>query len=413
MPKYVVPLTDVRCRRATFNADGKNKLSDGGGLYLLLKPNGSKTWRMRYMRPSTGKESTLTFGSYPAVTLAAARGMRAEAAAKIAAGDDPADRPNVKPREDGLAADAFQALAEEWLALRRRGWSEGYYERMENSLKANAYPRFGRTRIGNISGKAVLDAVLAVQARGARDMAERVLSSIGSVFRYAVGTGRVHADVTPGLIDFLDEKPPVEHFPHVDVATLPELLERVRNYHGRPETRLAIQIMMRTFPRTNELRWGEWSELNRAERVWLIPPHRMKGTVMTKLKGDPHIIPLSSQVLDLFDELAQYTGRHRFMFPGMRRPATTPMSSETINKALKIMGYEDKQTGHGFRGLASTILNERNVAREDAIERQLAHKERNQVRRAYNHAAYLDERAQMMQWWSDFLDECAAKGRTQ
>ncbi|WP_413540952.1 tyrosine-type recombinase/integrase, partial [Bordetella hinzii] len=159
-------------------------------------------------------------------------------------------------RDDGLPPDAFQVTAEEWLTLRRKGWSEAYYSRMENALKANAYPHFGRARIDSITGKMVLDAMLVVQARGARDMAERVLSAIGSVFRYAAGTGRVRADVTPGLLDFLDEKPPVRHFPHVDIGTLPELLRRVENYHGRPKTRLAIMIMMRTFPRTNELRWG-------------------------------------------------------------------------------------------------------------------------------------------------------------
>lgn len=411
MPIQVVPLTDARCRRAAFKQGGKNKLPDGAGLYLELKASGSKTWRMRYVRPSTGKESTLTFGNYPAISLAAAREKRAEAESRIAAGQDPDVKPAAAPREDGLPADAFQVIAEEWLKLRRKGWSEAYHSRMENALKANAYPSFARARIGNITGKMVLDAVLEVQARGARDMAERVLSSIGSVFRYAVGTGRVNADVTPGLLDFLDEKPPVKHFPHVDVGALPELLRRVDNYHGRPETRLAIKIMMRTFPRTNELRWGEWAEVRQDQGVWMIPPQRMKGTVMMKINAEPHVIPLSRQARALLDELREYTGGHRFMFPGIRRPDTTPMSAETINKALKIMGFEDRQTGHGFRGLASTIMNERSGFRSEVIERQLAHKEKDKIRRAYNHATYMDERRELMQWWSDFLDQCAASGQ--
>lgn len=202
---------------------------------------------------------------------------------------------------------------------------------------------------------------------------------------------------TQGLQKFLDPRAPVKHFRHVSEASLGTRIARVKNYHGRPETRIAIQIMMHTFPRTNELRWAAWGEFSRADALWLIPAGRMKGTLIAKKTGADHFIPLSRQVLALLDELGQYTGRYRLLSPGLRDPANTPMSAETINKALKILGFEGEQTGHGFRGLASTIMNEHSGARPEVIERQLVHKERNMVRRAYNHAESLDERRQLMQ----------------
>lgn len=408
MARQVVPLTDPKCRLAKFNAAGGNKLFDGGGLFLELLRSGAKKWRMRYRSPQTGKESMLTFGDYPAVPLARARAERARVDELLAQGLDPvAHRLEAVLAEQADAERHFQAVAAELLALRQSTWSAGYHARISNTLKNDAYPYFGAEPVDAIPGKAVLDAAKRIEARGAPDMAERFISATSMVFQYAVGTGRAPADPTQGLKRFLDPRAPVKHFPHVSETSLGTLITRVKNYHGRPETRIAIQIMMHTFPRTNELRWAEWTELDRPAALWRIPAARMKGTLVTKENGADHIIPLSRQVQDLLDELSQYTGRYRMMFPGLRDPAKIPMSAETINKALKILGFEGEQTGHGFRGLASTIMNERSGARPEVIERQLAHKERNLIRRAYNHAEYLDERRQLMQWWSDYLDQCA------
>lgn len=410
MARQVVPLTDPKCRQAKFSPAGGNKLFDGGGLFLELLRSGAKKWRVRYRSPITGKESMLTIGNYPAVPLARARAERARIDQLLAQGDDPvAQRQEEAQARKAEAERQFQVVAQELLELRRPTWSAGYHARISNTLKSDAYPHFGADAVDAIPGKVVLDAAKRIEARGAPDMADRFISATSMVFQYAVGTGRAPADPTQGLKKFLDPRAPVKHFPHVSEASLGTLIARVKNYHGRPETRIAIQIMMHTFPRTNELRWAAGGEFSRADALWLIPAGRMKGTLIAKETGADHAIPLSRQVLALLEELAQYTGRYRLLFPGLRDPANTPMSAETINKALKILGFEGEQTGHGFRGLASTIMNERSGTRPEVIERQLAHKERNMVRRAYNHAEYLDERRQLMQWWSDYLDRCAAK----
>jgi integrase len=352
----------------------------------------------------------MTFGDYPAVPLAVARQQRASVEKLLAEGRDPvAQRIEQEQAQAEETARRFKAVAGELLELRKPAWSTGYHTRISNSLKNDAYPYFGDLPVDEIPGKMVLDAAKRIEARGAPDMADRFLSATSMVFQYAVGTGRAPADPTQGLKKFLDPRAPVKHFPHVSEASLGNLIARVKNYHGRPETRIAIQIMMHTFPRTNELRWAAWTEFSRADALWLIPAGRMKGTLIAKEMGADHTIPLSRQVLGLLEELGKYTGRYRLLFPGLRDPANTPMSAETINKALKILGFEGEQTGHGFRGLASTIMNERSGARPEVIERQLAHKERNLVRRAYNHAEYLDDRRQLMQWWSDYLDGCAAE----
>lgn len=402
MAKIIPPLTDAQCRGAKYRAGGKNKLFDGGGLFLEVLASGSKRWRLKYKRPLDGTDTSTTFGQYPDITLGEARSLRAQARKRLASGLDP----DQAPAENAAQAStkrSFQVVAREWLTIKEKSWSAGYHSRMANALKANAYPRFGKSPMDQISGKAVLDAVRVVEARGALDMASRVLDAIGMVFSYAVGIGDVHADVTQGLRQFLAERPPVQHFPHVDAADIPVLLQRIDVYHGRPETRFALQLMVRTFPRTNELRWARWSEFNLEAAVWEIPAERMKGTVMQKAWGVGHLVPLSRQTIKLLRDLQKITGRHEHLFPGMRNPRG-PISADTLNKALKIMGFGGEQTGHGFRGLASTIMNEKSGVRSDVIERQLAHKDRNKIRRTYNHAEYLDERCTLMQWWSDYLD---------
>jgi len=405
MARQIVPLTDGKCRQAKYSEAGSNRLFDGGGLYLELARSGAKRWRMKYRRPVTRKENVLTFGDYPSVSLVRAREARAGAQAQLAAGIDPAIQREIDRLDAAMAAaDTFKAIAEEWLATREGKWSAGYMSRMRGALKNNVYATLGNRPIAKIPGKMVLDAVKQVERRGALEMASRVLSAIGMVFRYAVGTGRVHADVTQGLEQFLATRPEARHFPHVSTDNLPSLLWHIERYHGRPETRLAIKLMMRTFPRTNELRWGEWSEIDFDGALWTIPSERMKGSVLRKASGVAHLVPLSRQAVDILRELQEYSGRYRFMFPGIRRPAQIPMSGETMNKALKIMGFGGDQTGHGFRGLASTIMNEQSGVREKVIDRQLSHRDRNKVRRAYNHAEYMEKRVALMQWWSDYLD---------
>jgi len=402
MAKKIPPLTDAQCRGAKYRAGGGNKLFDGGGLYLEVLPTGGKRWRLKYRRPIDRKETSITFGQYPDITLVKARSLREQARQRLAAGIDP----DHAPAAQGAAQTSrtFIVIAKEWLDIKKRSWSDGYHSRIENALAANAYPHFGTKPIDQIPGKAVLDAVRVVEDRSALEMASRVLEAVGMVFRYAAGIGEVHADVTQGLSQFLADRPPVQHFPHVEAAAIPTLLQRIDAYHGRPETRYALKLMMRTFPRTNELRWAQWSEFNFEAAVWEIPAERMKGRLIQKEWGPSHLVPLSRQAIRLLKDLQQFTGSYQYLFPGMRNPRSV-ISADTLNKALKIMGFGGEQTGHGFRGLASTIMNERSGIRADVIERQLAHKDRNKIRRTYNHAEYLDERCALMQWWSDYLDD--------
>lgn len=405
MAKKIPPLTDSQCRSAKHKAEGGNRLFDGGGLYLETLPSGQKRWRLKYRASISRKENIHTFGAYPEIGLVKARSLREKVKQNLANGIDP---DQVPAQEDTQSTHrAFKVVAQEWLAIKKKSWSEGYHSRITNALKANAYSRFGNTPIDRISGKAVLDAINVIEARGAIEMASRVLEAVGMVFRYGVGIGEVHADVTQGLHQFLSERPPVKHFPHVDEASIPALMQLIDTYHGRPETRYALQLMVRTFPRTNELIRAKWPEFNFEAAVWEIPADRMKGTVGQKEWGPSHLVPLSRQTIALLKRLRKISGRYEYLFPGMRNPRG-PISSETINKALKIMGLEGQQTGHGFRGLASTIMNERSGSRPDVIERQLAHKDRNKIRRTYNHAEYWDERCALMQWWSDYLEECAS-----
>ena len=404
MARVVLPLTDLKCRQAKVDPGKKTKrLPDGQGLYLDVSATGAKRWRLRYVQLN-GKENIITFGDYPTLSLAAARAKRDEARALLAEGKDPVmERTLTRQAAIQALEETFEALANEWLAVKRPNWSEGYYNRIHNALKSNVYPFIGNLPIRRITGLVVLNVVQKVEKRGALEMASRVLESIGQVFRYAVGTGRADADVTHGLSDFLQERPPVKHRANVGAEGLPEMLRRIEEYSGRPETIYALKLMMHTFPRTQELRWAQWPEIDFEERLWTIPAERMKGRKMAKQHGVAHLVPLSTQMVEMLQELRGLTGRFPFLFPGIRNPKTQPISAETMNKALKILGYEGEQTGHGFRGLASTILNDCGKFRARAIDAQLAHKLKDQVEAAYNHAEYLAERREILQWWSDYL----------
>lgn len=411
MTKQILPLSDAKCRAAKYRNAGGNKLFDGGGMYLHLSPAGSKIWRMKF-RGVTGKENLLTFGEYPAVTLADARARREEVRALLAAGVDPAMKRDADKRTaKHAAANTFEAVAEEWLELRIGNWSAKHAQRITSILKNDAYPHIGRIPMSELTSGPVLDVLRRIEKRGAYEIASKAIDAIGQVCRYAAGTGRAKADVSQGLRSFLKTRPPVKHYPHVTEAELPELLTRIEDYSGTTQTKLAIKLLILTFLRTNELRWAEWSEFDFDTKEWTVPAARMKGDKTRKETGEDHVVPLAPQTVALLEELRTYTGRYRLLFPGVRNPGTQAMSAETINKALKSLGFEGKQTGHGFRGLASTVLNEKSGFHADAIERQLAHIEANKVRGAYNHAKHMQERHRLMRWWADYIDGAFGKQR--
>lgn len=367
---------------------------------------------MKYRQPNR-KENVLTFGNYPTVSLADAREAREVARALLAEGKDPAVEREIRRQRIAQAhSETFKAIAQEAMKLKKAGWSASHHKRVNNCLAADVYPYIGSLPVASLSSMLILSVVQRVEKRGALEMARRVLEAISSVLKYAAATGRIQSNPADGLSEYLQDRPPVKHHPHVDITSLPELLRRIDGYAGRPETIAAMKLMLRTFPRTNELRWAQWSEFDLESALWRIPAQRMKGRVLAKQTSDAHLVPLSHQVVSMLHELKILTGRYAHLFPGTKNPATTPISSETINKALKIMGYEGEQTGHGFRGLASTLLNESGLFREEAIEAQLAHKKQDKVASAYNHAVYLDERRALMQWWSDYLDEQKTKAES-
>ncbi|WP_296652566.1 integrase arm-type DNA-binding domain-containing protein [Paraburkholderia sp.] len=397
-------LSDMRCRQARHDPSGGNKLFDGGGLYLALMPSGAKKWRLKYR--FNGKENLLTFGDYPSVTLAEARERRERAKRLLTDGIDPALQRDIDRQTASLAANmTFRTLADEWLNIKRPGWSAGHDKRVTAILKNDLYPHIGKLPITGITGPAILATIRKIEARGAHEIAVKALEICSGTFRHACACGATDRDATIGLRAALAPRPPVKHYPHVTETELPTLLERIDGYSGNPETKIALKLIILTFLRTTELRWARWDEFDLEAKEWRVPAERMKGNKAQKASGIPHIVPLADQTLELLEELRQFTGRYPLLFPGTKNHFTQAISAETINKALKILGFEGRQTGHGFRDLASTIMNDRSGINPDVIERQLAHTIGSPVRRAYNHAQYMAERHRLMQWWADYIDQ--------
>ncbi len=389
------PLTDLACRNAKHNPGGKgNKLYDGGGLFLELMPSGSKKWRLKFR--FNGRENRLSFGGYPTVSLSEARERREAEKKLLAAGVNPArHRDEVRQRKVESSEALFIVVAGEWINARRARWTDGHAERIRRLLEQDVYPVLGKRPVAEIRASELLAAVRKIEQRGALEVARKALQTCGQVFRYAIATGRAERDLSVDLRDALTSRP-VTSMARIGELELPELLRQIDAYQGEPETRLALRFLNLTFVRTTELRHAEWSEIDLARAEWRIPDEKMK-------KRRPHIVPLSRQALLVLEELRPLTGGGRWIFSSPVRRGQ-PMSEGFVLAALDRMGFRHRMTGHGFRGLASTILNERGF-NSDWIERQLAHVDGNSVRAAYNHAQYLSQRRDMMQCWADYLDE--------
>ena len=394
MPKS---LSDATVR----NAKAKSKpykIADGEGLFLLVVPSGAKYWRLKYF--FGGKEKLLALGVYPQITLTDARARRSQARTMLAHGSDPGELKKEAQRQATLkASNSFEAIAAEWLDKRNHHLSESTREVKLRRLEAYVLPKLGAKPIADISAADVLAMLRTLERRGTLEVARRVMQIIGQVFMYAIATGRAERNPVPDLRGAI-QTPVVGHHAYLEESELPEFLKNLETYDGHFQTRLALKILLLTFVRTTELRAAEWSEINWDKAEWRIPSARMK-------MKETHIVPLSNQALATLRELQKLSGNRQYVFPNSHNPSTF-MSENTMLYALYRMGYHSRTTGHGFRSTASTILNEHGF-RPDVIERQLAHSERNNVRAAYNHAEYLAERRQMMQWWADYLDEVAAK----
>ncbi|MGI9046718.1 MAG: tyrosine-type recombinase/integrase [Burkholderiales bacterium] len=389
-------LTDAKCKNATSGGKAIRKLADEGGLYLWVYADRRRYWRMRYWL--AGTEKSLSLGVYPEVGLKAARAKRNAERKRLDANLDPsAERKADKLRQKQAAANSFEAVAREWYAKQSHIWVAGHAVDVKRRLEKNAFPFLGLRPIAEIEAPELLAAVRKIEERGAHDLAHRVLLVCGQVFRYGIATGRCSRDVAADLRGALTPHRK-GHQAAVRPEQLPALLKAIAGYDeiGDRQTRLALQLLALTFVRTSELIGALWPEFDLENAVWIIPAGRMK------MKTE-HVVPLAKQTLSILAELQAIGGGSRFVFPGRNRDK--PVSNNTMLFALYRLGYKGKMTGHGFRAVASTILNETGF-RSDVIERQLAHCERDEVRGAYNRAEYLPERRAMMQTWADMLDAC-------
>ena len=404
-----MPLTDTACKNAKCPAGRTyQRFSDSGGLYLEVTKAGAKLWRLKYRH--AGKEKRLALGIYPGVSLANARKGREEARAQIAAGIDPSETKRDAKRAGLAKSDtAFEKVARLWWNDWKANKAERHAGYVMARLEADAFPAFGAKPVAEITAPAFVRLAKSIEARGAADIARRVLQSCGQVMRYAVAHGLADrnpvADVKPG--DVLRARRQV-NFARIEVAELPELLRKIEAYAGGPYTRLALKLMALTFVRTGELIGARWQEFDLAAAQWRIPAQRTKSR-------REHLVPLSRQAIEVLHTLRQVRGDpdrctgEGLLFPGERDHAK-PMSNNTMLKALERMGYKGRMTGHGFRGVASTALNEMGY-RPDVIEAQLAHVEENRVRAAYNHARYTEERRELMQSWADYTDAVRQSGQ--
>jgi integrase len=371
------------------------KLFDGSGLFLLLTPEGGRRWRLKYR--FDGKEKLLALGVYPEVPLKLARTRAEDARRSLAEGIDPSDaRRAAKAARAERAANSFEVVAQEWTDKQRPAWTPGYHAKIVRRLEVNLYPWIGALPMDAVTAPVLLACARRVESRGAIDVAHRIVQDAGQVFRYAIATGRATRDPSGDLRGALPPLIVKHHASVTDPREVGELLRAIYGYSGTFEVICALKLAPMVFVRPGELRGAEWREFDLESAEWRIPAERMK-------MRDAHIVPLSRQAVAILRELCALTGRGRYVFPGARTNGR-PMSENTVNAALRRMGYSrDQQTGHGFRSMATTLLNEQGWNR-DAIERQMAHAERDGVRAAYNRAEHLPERRKMMQAWADYLD---------
>lgn len=393
-------LTETKIKKAK-PGESLYRLKDGDGLFLHVTPKGGKYWRFRYFY--AGKENMLSLGTYPEVSLAEARERRTAARKDVAAGVDPSAK---KQKEKRLAVfkanNTFAAVAKEWHDKNKSRWSEDHADRVWQRLKPNILTPLGNRPIAEIEPLEILDALQKVEGRDATDLARRLLQTCTQIFRYAIVTQRVKYNPAADLRGAL--KPHKgENYPRIEAKEVQAFLKKLEDVGTSDQNRLAIRLMMLTFVRTIELRRAKWADIDFKAKEWRLPAQTTKSKKV-------HIVPLARQAIELLEELQTLTGDNELMFPPQMRCKHPLMSENTINNVIKRMGYKGKMVGHGFRGLASTTLNEQGYP-PDVIERQLAHKDKDQTRAAYNHAQYLPQRKKMMQDWADLIDRLAAGGK--
>jgi integrase len=383
--------------------DKDYKLSDEKGLYLLVKKNGRKYWRMKYRYAS--KEKLLSIGVYPEVSLKEARQKRDDARKLLADHIDPSDnKQNLKRSRHEAAANSFEIIALEWFTKEKPIWSPAHIKKQIWLLEKNLFPYIGSEPISNITPPILLAALRKIESRGANETARRARQVASQVFRYAVATGRAEHDPSPDLKGAL-QTPKTKHFAAItDPKKIGPLLLALEGYEGTQTVRAALQIAPMVFTRPGELRQMEWDEIDWDQAEWRIPEHKMK-------MKQAHIVPLCRQAIEVLEEQHLFTGRWQYVFPS-ERSKQRPMSENAINGALRRLGLsKEEMTGHGFRAMARTLLDEVLEFPHHLIEHQLAHEVRDPLGRAYNRTTHLKQRRDMMQKWADYLDSLKAQAK--
>lgn len=386
-------LTDAKLR--TLKPKEKvYRLGDSAGLYIEVAINGSRYWRMKYR--FLGKEKRLAFGVYPEVTLAEAREKRDAARKLLASGSDPAEAKKIaKATQQANAENTFEAVAREWHTSKADRWSLRYRDEIIDTFEKDIFPYIGKRPIAEIKPLELLETLRKMEKRGALEKMRKVRQRCSEVYRYAIITGRAEYNPAPDLASALTP-PKKQHFPFLTAEELPYFLKDLAGYTGSVITKTATKIILLTAIRTQELRFARWQDIDLEKGIWEIPAEVMK-------MKRPHVVPLSKQVIELFNSLKPLSGHYELVFIG-RNDHKKPISKESINQVIELLGYKGRLTGHGFRHAMSTILHEKGY-NSAWIETQLAHIDKNAIRGTYNHAQYMDGRREMMQWYADYMDE--------
>ena len=401
-------LTDAKIRTLK-PSDKPFKVSDSHGLYLLVKPGGSRHWYLKYR--INGKESRIALGAYPAVSLSDARQQREGVRKMLALNINPVQQ-RAAVRGSRTPEKVFKNVALAWHKSNRK-WSQNTADRLLASLNNHIFPVIGNLPVSELKPRHFIDLLKGIEVKGLLEVASRTRQHLSNIMRHAVHQGLIDTNPAANLGGVTT--PPVRrHYPALPLERLPELLERIGAYHqGRELTRHAVLLMLHVFIRSSELRFARWSEIDFTNRVWTIPATR-EPIIGVRYSGRgakmrmPHIVPLSEQSIAILKQIKDLTGNNELIFPGDHNPYK-PMCENTVNKALRVMGYDTKKDicGHGFRAMACSALMESGLWAKDAVERQMSHQERNTVRMAYIHKAeHLEARKAMMQWWSDYLEAC-------
>jgi integrase len=399
-------LTDTKVRSAKPEAK-EYSLVDGDGMFLLIHPNGSKYWRFRFR--FGGKQHLMAFGVYPETSLADARQKREEARRLVAAGVDPREHKRAVKEELAKEVITFESVARDWHASNQK-WSESHSGRVLKSLEDNLFDVIGKRNIAELKTRDLLIPIKAVEMSGRLEVAARLQQRTTAIMRFAVQSGLIDynpAQEIAGAVATAKR----QHRAALELNRIPELLHRIDTYTGRPLTRLAVELTLLVFIRSSELRFARWSEVDFETAMWTIPGEReplegVKYSHRGSKMRTPHLVPLSRQALVILEKIKSMSGNRELIFVGDHDPRK-PMSENTVNKALRVMGYDTKVEvcGHGFRTMACSSLIESGLWSKDAVERQMSHQERNSVRAAYIHKAeHLGERRLMVQWWADFLE---------